>query len=230
MKIFVLISGGMDSATVLAMAIKKVGAENVVAVFINYGQKAKKEIECSKKLADYYNVKLCTYDLSEVFKNSTCALIENSGKELNTGSFLDQQQSSSGNWISSYVPFRNGLILSAAASLAGNLFPNTDIEIFYGAHRDDLLTNGFYADCTKEFIDAMDVAVNKGTYGRIHIRAPLKDMTKDSIVREGLALDVPFEITWSCYADGEKPCGKCASCILREEGFRKNGVKDPAII
>jgi 7-cyano-7-deazaguanine synthase len=228
-KAFVLVSGGLDSATVLAMVVKKFGSKNVFAVCVNYGQKAEKEWSCCKKLVDFYKVELLNCDLSEAFKKSTSTVIKSSGLNLIKGDFSEEKSKSHGSpWISSYVPFRNGLMLSFTASLAGSMFPNTDIEIFYGAHKDDGKTGSYYADCTEEFIEAINFAINKGTYGRIFVRVPLKDMVKSEVVKTGLQLGVPFEYTWSCYDGKEKQCGECASCVLRKEAFSKNNAVDPA--
>ena len=229
MKAFVLVSGGLDSATVLAMVVKKFGSKNVFAVCVNYGQKAEKEWSCCKKLVDFYKVELLNCDLSEAFKKSTSTVIKSSGLNLIKGDFSEEKSKSHGSpWISSYVPFRNGLMLSFTASLAGSMFPNTDIEIFYGAHKDDSAVGCYYADCTVDFVEAINSAINKGTYGRMFVRAPLKDMIKSEVVKTGLQLGVPFEYTWSCYDGKEKQCGECASCILRKEAFRENNVEDPA--
>lgn len=228
MKAFVLVSGGLDSATVLAMVVKKFGSENVFAVSVNYGQKAEQEQNCCEKLVEFYKVKLFSYNLSEAFKKSTSTVIKSSGLDLIKGDFSTEKSKSDGPWLSSYVPFRNGLILSFTASLAGSMFPNTDIEIFYGAHKDDGEFGSYYADCTGEFIEAMDLAISRGTYKKIHIKTPFKDMTKSEVVKTGLDLGVPFEYTWSCYDGKEQQCGKCASCILRKEAFSKNNAMDPA--
>ena len=228
MKAFVLVSGGLDSATVLAMVVKKFGSENVFAISVNYGQKAEKEQNCCKKLVDFYKVELLNYNLSEAFKKSTSTVIKSSGLDLIEGDFSTEKSKSDGPWLSSYVPFRNGLILSFTASLAGSMFPNTDIEIFYGAHKDDGEFGSYYADCTGEFIEAIGFAISSGTYKKIHVKTPLKDMTKSEVVKTGLSLGVPFEYTWSCYDNKEKQCGRCASCILRREAFIKNNAKDPA--
>lgn len=98
--------------------------------------------------------------------------------------------------------------------------------MFYGAHADDAAGEA-YADCSPEFADAMDKAINIGTYGKIHINRPLIHMNKATVVKTGLELNVPYELTWSCYHGGEKACGKCGTCIDRKHAFEANGVEDP---
>ena len=125
-----------------------------------------------------------------------------------------------------YVPFRNGLMLSAGAALAQSLFPEEKCEIWIGAHADDAAGNA-YADCSVGFNNAMDQAINIGTYGLVSLRAPLNRWNKAQVVAKGLELKVPYELTWSCYDGGEKACGECGTCIDRKAAFEANGVKDP---
>ena len=103
-----------------------------------------------------------------------------------------------------------------------------DAEIFIGVHQDDSAVNA-YADCSENFIRAMNDAVNIGTYSKIKIVAPFLGMTKADIVKIGLELNAPYNLTWSCYERGEIPCGKCATCRDRAAAFATNGVNDPAL-
>ena len=128
---------------------------------------------------------------------------------------------------STYVPFRNGLMLSAAASFAGSLFENDSVEIYIGAHADDAAGNA-YADCRADFIRTLDTAIKIGTYEKIRLVAPFVNKTKADIVKIGLQLETPYKLTWSCYEGGDKPCGKCATCLDRARAFELNGVDDPA--
>ena len=127
--------------------------------------------------------------------------------------------------ISTYVPFRNGLFLASAASIAQSLGCSV---ILYGAHADDA-TGSAYPDCTPEFNDAMNRSIIEGTGHEVRIEAPFVNMTKAEVVKIGLGLKVPYEYTWSCYEGGEKPCGVCATCIDRAKAFAENGVNDPAL-
>lgn len=113
--------------------------------------------------------------------------------------------------MATYVPFRNGLLLSIATAYADSLFPGEEVDIYYGAHADDAAGQA-YADCSEPFAKAMDEAINIGTYGKIHVKRPLIAMNKAQVVKTGLELGVPYELTWSCYEGGEKACGTCGTC------------------
>ncbi len=224
-KALVLFSGGLDSSTCLAIAVDKYGSENVIALSIYYGQKHKKEIEASDKVAQYYNVEHLKMDLSKIFEFSDCSLLSNSHEEIPEKSYAKQIEESDGKPVSTYVPFRNGLFISAAASIA--LSKGCSV-IYYGAHSDDAAGNA-YPDCSEEFNGAMGQAVYIGSGKQLRIEAPFVSLTKADVVKIGLMLKVPYEMTWSCYEGGEKPCGKCGTCIDRAEAFAKNGVKDPSL-
>ncbi|WP_337937974.1 7-cyano-7-deazaguanine synthase, partial [Acidaminococcus timonensis] len=120
------------------------------------------------------------------------------------------------------------LMLSAVASLAMSIYENDDISIFIGAHADDAAGNA-YADCSEAFIQAMGQAISIGTYNQCHIVAPFAACSKAGVVKRGLELHTPYELTWSCYEGGDKPCGTCGTCIDRARAFATNGVKDPAL-
>ena len=202
MKALVLSSGGVDSTTALGMAIVKYGKENVIALSISYGQKHDKEIQAASAVAKYYGIEQLFLDLSLIFSYSNCSLLKQSTEEIPEESYSEQIKATGGNKpVSTYVPFRNGLFLSSAASIA--LSKGCGV-IYYGAHADDA-AGCAYPDCSPVFNNAMN------------------------IVRIGLDLGVPYELTWSCYEGGEKPCGKCGTCIDRAAAFAANGVEDPAL-
>ena len=127
--------------------------------------------------------------------------------------------------ISTYVPFRNGLFLSSAASIA--LSKGCNI-IYYGAHSDDAAGSA-YPDCSKVFNNAMNQAIYEGSGHQLEIKAPFVEMTKADIVKIGLSLGVPYQLTWSCYEGNDTPCGTCGTCIDRQNAFLKNGIKDPLL-
>ena len=141
--------------------------------------------------------------------------------------YLKEEKTNTGckELISTYVPFRNGLFLASAASIAQSLGCSV---ILYGAHADDVAGSA-YPDCTPEFNDAMNRSIIEGTGHEVHIEAPFVNMTKAEVVKTGLGLKVPYEYTWSCYEGGDKPCGVCATCIDRAKAFEENGVRDPAL-
>lgn len=225
MKAVVLLSGGLDSATSLAIAVDKFGSENISAVTIFYGQRHEREISCAKKIADYYNVAHFEFDAAEIFKYSDSAMLNKSDKELSPTTYAEQMKNNLR--VDTYVPFRNGLFISIAASFADSIY-NEDTEIFIGVHQDDSAVNA-YADCSEKFIRTIGEAVSIGTYNKIRINAPFLGKTKADVVKIGLSLKVPYEFTWSCYERGEIPCGKCATCRDRAKAFELNGIKDPAI-
>lgn len=222
----VLTSGGVDSTTALALAIEKYGKDHVIALSISYGQKHSKEIEAAKAVAQHYGVEQLFLDLGLIFQYSNCSLLQQSTEEIPEESYAEQIEKTGGETpVSTYVPFRNGLFLSAAASIA----LSRDCEvIYYGAHADDAA--GFaYPDCSPVFNNAMNTAIYEGSGHQLRIEAPFVNKNKSDIVAIGLKLGVPYELTWSCYEGGDKPCGKCGTCIDRAAAFTANGVADPAL-
>ena len=227
-KAVVLSSGGCDSTVCVGIAVNELGAENVSTVSVYYGQKHNTELECAQKVADHYGCNHYTFNLSEIFKMSTCSLLQGSSEEIPKGSYAEQSGRAENGKVATYVPFRNGLMLSTVASLAMSLYPDDDVDIYIGAHADDAAGNA-YADCSEAFNNAMREAIKEGTYGQVNVVAPLVNMNKAEVVRTGLELKVPFKDTWSCYEGGDVPCGKCGTCIDRAEAFAANNVADPAL-
>ncbi len=221
----VLCSGGVDSTTLLAMAVQRYGAANVFALSISYGQRHNKEIESAKAVAAHYGVQQRFLDLAAIFADSNCSLLGHSTQEVPQESYADQLQETDGKPVSTYVPFRNGLFLSSAASMALSLGCGV---LYYGAHHDDWAGNA-YPDCSQEFVDAMNHAIVEGTGGELRMEAPFVQWSKADIVKRGLELGVPYELTWSCYEGGEKPCGVCGTCIDRQRAFELNGTTDPLL-
>ena len=201
-KALVLCSGGVDSSTLLALAVAVHGADNVTALSIQYGQKHEKEIESARAVAAHYGVEQRFLDLSVIFEDSDCSLLAHSDEQVPHESYAEQLQETDGSPVSTYVPFRNG------------------------AHADDAAGNA-YPDCSPAFIADMDAAVREGTAGELHIEAPFQHWNKAKIVRAGLRLNVPYEKTWSCYEGGDEPCGVCGTCRDRIRAFQENGTVDP---
>ena len=220
-KAVVLLSGGIDSTTCLALAVKEYGAENVLALSLYYGQKHQRELDASDNVAQYYGVTHITRELSEVFKFSDCPLLEGRG-EIKHESYADQLAAMG--TVDTYVPFRNGLFLAYAAAIAISVHAEV---VYYGAHADDAAGRA-YPDCTPEFAQAMCEAIFEGSCRTTVLEAPLLYMNKADVVRTGLSLGAPYHLTWSCYEGGDKPCGKCGTCIDRIKAFEANGVEDPA--
>lgn len=229
-KALVLSSGGVDSTTCVSIAVENLGKENVTTVSVFYGQKHSKELECAEKIAEYYGVNHRVIDLSKtgIMDDSNCPLLQNSTEEIPEHSYAEQIAENGEGMVTTYVPFRNGLLLASVAAMAMALYPEDEVDIYLGAHADDAAGNA-YADCSSAFTDAMELAISLGTYGKVHLQAPLVNMNKAEVVKTGLELGTPYELTWSCYKGGEKPCGKCGTCIDRANAFKANGVEDPAL-
>lgn len=226
MKAAVLLSGGLDSTTCLALAVEKYGSEEVVALSVIYGQKHEKEISASKKVAEFYGVEHIIIDLSVIFRFSDCSLLKGSEEEIPKESYAKQLEKTEGEPVSTYVPFRNGLFLSSAAAIA---LSKGCGEVYYGAHADDAAGNA-YPDCSQAFADAMNAAIFEGSGGKLKLVTPFVGLTKAEVVKTGLWLKAPYELTWSCYEGGDVPCGTCGTCRDREAAFLKNGVKDPLLV
>ncbi len=213
-KCVVLLSGGLDSTTTLYYVINK-GFTPVCLIF-DYGQRHKKEINCAKKIVKKLSLEYYIIKFSLPWKGSS--LLDNKLKLPN------KKQK---NVIpSTYVPSRNIIFLSFATSLAEVV--NADY-IFYGANQIDY---SGYPDCREEFIKSFQKMISVGTKKgvskeKIKIVAPLINLSKEEIVKLAVKLNVPLENTWSCYKGGEKPCGICDSCRLRNIGFKKAGIVDP---
>ena len=216
----VLLSGGLDSSTVLALAKER--GYDVVALTFDYGQKHKRELNSSRKMARHFKAKehiIVPLSLGELLRSSLTR------ESMSIPENRTEEEISSG-VPSTYVPSRNIIFLSIAASIAESrgaeaIFIATNSVDFSG-----------YPDCTAEFLSAfqstLDVGTKAGREGRgIRVEAPILMKSKGDIVREAIRLKVPMEDTWSCYKGGVKACGKCDSCLLRLRGFSEAGIRDP---
>lgn len=227
-KALVLSSGGVDSTTCIGIAVSTLGKENVSTVSVFYGQKHAKELACADEIAKHYGLSHYVLDLSSIYKYSNCSLLDKSTEAIPEQSYADQIAQNGEGKVATYVPFRNGLMLSAVATLAQSIYPDDEVDIYLGAHADDAAGHA-YADCSEEFTNTMNKAIHIGTYDKVSVVAPLVNMNKAEVVRCGLTLDVPYKLTWSCYQGGVKPCGKCGTCIDRARAFELNGINDPAL-
>lgn len=222
-KAVVLFSGGIDSTTCLALAIDKYGVDNVLALGLSYGQKHDKEIECAKKVVAHYGVDYIVQDLTSVMEYSDCSLLKHSTQEVEHSSYKEQIDKYGEGTVATYVPFRNGLMISCASSIALSFGANV---IYYGAHADDAAGRA-YPDCTPQFWNAMNQAINEGSGNVLTLEAPLLNMNKATVVKTGLSLNTPYELTWSCYEGNEKACGTCGTCVDRLQAFAENDISDP---
>jgi 7-cyano-7-deazaguanine synthase len=224
MKAVCLLSGGLDSATCLAYA-RKIGYE-CYALSFDYGQRHHIELEAARRLADALGAaahRVAKIDL-RVFGHSALTSDIDVPKNRNEGQM-------NADIPITYVPARNTIFLSFALAWAEVLEAS---DIFIGVNA---LDYSGYPDCRPEFIEAFEKMANLATrvgvdaVTRVKIHTPLISLSKADIVQFGMKLEVPFELTWSCYdpAAAGVPCGGCDSCLLRAKGFREAGVADPAL-
>ncbi len=218
----VLLSGGVDSSTVLALASRE--AYKIHALSFRYGQRHEREIEAAKRVAAFFDVRnhlIINFNLRAIGGSALTDQIDvPKGRE---------PEAISRSIPVTYVPARNTIFLSFALSLAEKIEAE---DIFFGANQ---LDYSGYPDCRGEYIRAFEemanLATKAGVEGRLKLKihTPLIQMTKAEIVRKGMELGLDFSLTWSCYdptADG-LACGLCDSCQLRLKGFREAGFDDP---
>lgn len=216
----VLLSGGLDSSTVLAIALER--GYDVVALTFDYGQRHRRELESARLVAEHFGVKehiVLRLELGPLLSSA----LTRPWLEIPEGRARERAVH---DIPSTYVPSRNIIFLSIASSIAES---RGSEAVFIAANAVDF---SGYPDCTPAFIEAfqrvLDVGTRAGVQGRgIRVEAPLLAKSKRDIVLEAVRLRVPLEKTWSCYKGGTKACGRCDSCMLRLEGFAAAGVKDP---
>jgi 7-cyano-7-deazaguanine synthase len=216
----VLLSGGLDSTVAAALA-REAGRE-VHAVSFDYGQRHKRELESAKAVARALGARSHTVLRVPVGEYGGSALTD---ERLEVPTGRDERAMGADIPIT-YVPARNIVFLSLALGVAE--VKDAD-EIHIGANA---LDYSGYPDCRPEFFRAFEemarLGTKRGVEGRpVAIRVPLQHMTKADIVREGLRVGAPLDLTWSCYQGGDRACGACDSCILRLKGFREAGAPDP---
>ncbi len=214
----VLLSGGMDSATCLALASR--GAGPVHALSFVYGQRHVRELRSAQRLARRYRVeahRIVRLPLAELVRSAL----------TRPGSPLPHRSRRHGAIPATYVPARNSILLAVALGYAES--HGLD-RIYFGANAIDY---SGYPDCRPEFVRAFNALARRAVRGPreggrpIRIVAPLLRRSKAEIVRLGSRLGVPWALTWSCYAGGRAPCRRCDACRLRARGFREAGVADP---
>jgi 7-cyano-7-deazaguanine synthase len=216
----VLLSGGMDSATCLAIARR--AHRRVAALTVVYGQRHVRELASARALARRFRVR-------------DHAVVEVPLARLVRSSLTDRRRRlprggpRRGRIPSTYVPARNTVLLALALGYAESRRMD---RIYLGANAIDY---SGYPDCRPAFLHAFERVAQLGTKAgvehrsRLRIVAPLLAMSKTEVVRAGERLGVPWELTWSCYRGGRRPCGTCDSCRLRARGFRGAGVPDPLV-
>lgn len=246
-KAFVLFSGGLDSTVALALAIKDFG-RNVEAISIDYGQRHIKETVRAKEICDHYGIHHTILPMRMLLEGDAVSLTNKDADIPDVG--YDEIEGIS----PVYVPFRNGLMLSAVVAHAQKYvleefnhevarqvndgFSETSAKImttaltkdlttvFAGVHAEDA-QSWAYPDCSFEFIGAMANAIYIGTYYSVRLVAPFVNSSKTDIVRIGHELKAPLDLSWSCYKGGEYHCGVCPTCRSRRDAFIGAGLYDP---
>ena len=246
-KVYVLLSGGVDSSAALGLAKLEFPNAEFEAVTIDYGQRHDVELHAAKDIAEHFQVPHIIIDA----KGFMSGLLVKADPVMGDAPMPEVSYDDLPKGISpTYVTFRNGLMLSIIAAraqgwvmeeqrlnstegvpLAEDEQPNA--YIYLGIHADDG-ANWAYPDCTQEFIGPMSAAIYTGTYNRVRVRAPFTFHNKSIVVQLSEMAGVPWDKTWSCYKGGEVHCGVCPTCRSRKDAFeilRKGGVniKDPTI-
>lgn len=210
-KSLIILSGGMDSVTLLYD--KK--DEIAVAVTFDYGSNHnKREEEFAKYHCNELGIEHIIIPLTFIHDYFKSSLLEGASA-IPDGHYEDETMKST------VVPFRNGIMLSVACGLA----ESRELEkVLIANHFGD---HAIYPDCRKGFIDAMSEAMKCGTYKGITIDAPYTTITKTDIAKIGKSLGIDYSKTYSCYKGGEKHCGKCGTCVERKEALQDAGIEDP---
>ncbi|TSA28092.1 7-cyano-7-deazaguanine synthase QueC [bacterium] len=213
-KAIVLLSGGLDSCVVTAIAQKEY---QVYLLHVNYGQRTvTREEQAFKDIAAYYKIK--------DFLNVDIGYLQKIGGSSLTDNEIPIPNKSSDNKIpTTYVPFRNANLLSIATAWAEVIGAT---KIFIGAMEED---SSGYPDCREQFFNSFNKIIKEGTKPdtNIEIETPILHKTKAEVVQLGIELKAPLHLTWSCYQNEDKACGVCESCKLRITAFRQAGYPDP---
>ncbi|MFB7906647.1 7-cyano-7-deazaguanine synthase QueC [Kitasatospora sp. NPDC056076] len=212
----VLLSGGMDSATALALELDR-DDQAVTAVSVFYGQRHLRELDSVDALVEHFGVSHVRLDLSGVTRHM------GRGGALLHGEDVPEGHYAADNMASTVVPGRNLLFLSAAAALAQSIGAG---RVVLGVHSGD---HPVYADCRPGFIHHARQVVEASSDNAVSLGAPFLTYSKADIVTTGHQLDVPWHLTRSCYNAGEAHCGRCGTCTERAEAFTLAGVTDPTV-
>lgn len=216
MRIIEILSGGMDSATLLYHLIAEGHAVSCLA--INYGQRHGRELEAAVHVAALAGVELQIVDLRALTPLLKGSSQTDAAVDVPIGRYDEP------NMKLTVVPNRNMLMLAVAIAAAVG---EKAEAVAYGAHAGD---HTIYPDCRQEFVDAMRVASRLCDWHPVEILVPFQYWTKGDIAKRGLELGVPFILTWSCYRGEETPCGTCGACTERAEAFAFAQASDPLLV
>lgn len=211
-KVVVIYSGGMDSFTVLHKALQE--GKDVLALSFNYGQRHVKELDVAANVCKKHNIPHKIVDITAM--NDLM-----SGSSLTDDIDIPESEYDEASMKSTVVPNRNMILLSLAIGYAVS---NDAGAVYYGAHSGD---HDIYPDCRPEFVRQMDVVSKLANYEPVAVHAPYLDVDKNAILTDGLAMDLDYSNTWTCYNGRDKACGKCGACQERLAAFAANGIDDP---
>lgn len=204
-------SGGLDSTTMLYEYEEHIA----LALSFDYGSNHNaRELECAAYHCEKLGIKHLIIKLNFI-KHLFRSSLLTGADDIPDGDYNEE------NMHSTVVPFRNGIMLAVAAGMAENEHLS---YVMLANHAGD---HAIYPDCREEFVEAMDKAIEAGTYNGVHLITPYTNLTKTQIVQRGVALGVDYAHTWSCYKGKDKHCGLCGTCTERREAFRLAGVSDP---
>lgn len=209
----ILLSGGLDSTTAMALANSE--ADLALAVAIDYGQRHVRELESARRVAEMYETPLTVVNLSAWGRSLKGSALTDRLVGVPNSNYDVESMSLT------VVPNRNATMLMATAGITQAMGIE---EVWTAVHSGD---HAIYADCRPEFIESAARTIALGTEGCVTLKAPFVNMTKTDIVRTGARLGAPFELTWSCYEGGDIHCGTCGTCRERAEAFMSAGIDDP---
>lgn len=216
MKSILIYSGGMDSTVLLYYLLAR--GDDVKCLSVDYGQRHRKELGCAKQVCAKLGVEHRVADLSALRPFLAGSSQTDDSVPVPHGHYAAE------NMKLTVVPNRNMMMLSVATAWAVS---DKAGAVAYGCHAGD---HAIYPDCRPEFTDAMERAMLLCDFAPVRLDRPFVHIHKGQICKLGASLGVPFELTWTCYEGGEKPCGKCGSCAERREAFAFAGALDPLLI
>ena len=207
----IIYSGGLDSTTLLYEERERVA----LAVTFDYGSNhAAREIACAKHHCALLGIEHLVIELGFMSRYFQSSLLSGAA-DIPDGNYDEE------NMKSTVVPFRNGIMLSIACGLAESRGLK---RVLIANHGGD---HAIYPDCRSTFVDAMNAAMQAGTYEGVQLAAPYTNISKADIIRRGARLGIDYGATYSCYRGGEHHCGTCGTCTERREAFREAGIPDP---
>lgn len=211
-RIVVIYSGGMDSYTLLQKALAQ--GWRVDALSFDYGQRHSRELDCARAVTEALGIDHEVVDITGI-QNLLAGSALTDSKPVPEGHYEEATMKAT------VVPNRNMILLSLAI---GHAVSRGAEAVWYGAHGGD---HAIYPDCRPEFIEQMDRVARVANYEPVRVEAPFMRFTKGQILGEGLAMDLDYSHTWTCYNGREKACGRCGACTERLEAFAAHAITDP---